>query len=574
LLDFIGYLHGSFAKDLSIPELYRKRRKPHFRCLSILMTLFCQKANSFCRKTTGNYILRRWPMETLELLHECSKILLSRQRGVREPLQSILELLAAKAGLCHGTITLLRPDTRELVIAAAHGLSREELDRGHYKLGEGITGRVALEKRSAAVPDIASEPMFLDRTRARRTSGPLGISFLCVPILREDDVLGTLSVDRPLDERISLEQNLRLLEVIASMLATTVERIRATEEEQQALEQENMRLRLALEDKFEVKNLLGHCQQMQQVKHLIRQVSRSTATVLIRGESGTGKELVAQAIHYNSPRRQQPFIRVSCAALPEGLIESELFGHEKGAFTGAVERRKGRFELAQGGSIFLDEIGDISPLLQVRLLRVLQEREFERVGGGDTISIDVRVIAATSRPLEELIAQSTFREDLYYRLNVFPILLSPLRERGSDILMLADHFLEKYAASHGKAMPRLTERALEVLMAHRWPGNVRELENVIERAVLLETDGTIHTHHFPPSLQPKPDLAPLSGPGDGLKGRVAAFEADLFREMLTDCRGNCAEVARRLQTTSRILRYRLRQMQLDPRRFKSRKGDL
>ena len=512
-------------------------------------------------------------MDALDVIHECSNVLLSRQTEVRQALQSVLELLAQRAGLCHGTITLLREETKELVITAAHGLSAEELSRGHYKVGEGITGKVALEKRSTVVPDIASEPLFLDRTRARRTPGPLGSSFICVPILKEGKLLGTLSVDRALDDRISLDQNLRLLEVIASMLATTVERIRATEAERQALQQENQRLREQLEDRFEISNLLGQCQQMQQVKRLITQVAPSLATVLIRGESGTGKELVAQAIHYRSPRRSKPFIRVNCAALPEHLIESELFGHEKGAFTGAVEKRKGRFELAHGGTIFLDEIGDMSPAVQIRLLRVLQEREFERVGGSTTVAVDVRIITATNRILETLMKEGTFREDLFYRLNVFPIFLPPLRERGSDILLLADYFLEKYASLHGNRVTRITERALELMMRHRWPGNVRELENVLERAVLLSSDGAIHSHHLPPSLQVEPaGTAKMPFPTDGVQGRVAVFESEILREALQDCRGNTAEAARRLQITPRILRYRLRQLGIDPKSFHESHG--
>jgi len=510
-------------------------------------------------------------VDALDILHECSRLLLARQTEVHLALQGVLESLAAKAGLRHGTITLLRPDSRELVITAAHGLSPEELARGHYKLGEGITGRVAQARRSAVVPDIASEPQFLDRTRARRIPGRLGVSFLCVPILQEDHLLGTLSVDRPLDDRISLDANLRLLEVIASMLATTVERIRATTAERQAWEQENRRLQLELESRFDVRNLLGQCHQMQQLKRLIAQVAPSQATVLIRGESGTGKELVAQGIHYNSTRRTGPFIRVNCAALPETLIESELFGHEKGAFTGASEQRKGRFELAHGGTIFLDEIGDVSPAMQVRLLRVLQEREFERVGGTATVTADVRVITATSRDLEALMAEKRFREDLYYRLNVFPVFLPPLRDRGSDIVLLADHFLEKYSGQHGNPVRRITEHALELLLRHRWPGNVRELENAVERAVILSQDGAIHSYHLPPSVQAQATSpAGLPAPDGGLKGRVTRFEGELMQETLNECRGNAAEAARRLGTTPRILRYRLRQMGLDPRRFRGR----
>ncbi|MEI8078251.1 MAG: sigma 54-interacting transcriptional regulator [bacterium] len=508
-------------------------------------------------------------VDALDILHECSRLLLARHTDVHLALQGVLELLAARAGLRHGTITLLRPDSRDLVIAAAHGLSPEELARGHYKLGEGITGRVAQAKRSAVVPDIASEPQFLDRTRARRTPGRLGVSFLCVPILHDDNLLGTLSVDRPLDDRMSLDDNLRLIEVIASMLATTVERIRASAAEMQVLEQENRRLQLELETRFDVRNLLGQSHPMQQVKRLIAQVAPSQATVLIRGESGTGKELVAQGIHYNSNRRDGPFIRVNCAALPETLIESELFGHEKGAFTGATERHLGRFELARGGTMFLDEIGDISPAVQVRLLRVLQEREFERVGGTATVTADVRVITATSRDLEALMAEKRLREDLYYRLNVFPIFLPPLRDRGSDLVLLADHFLEKYSDQHGNQVRRITEHALALLLRHRWPGNVRELENAIERAVILSSDGAIHSSHLPPSMQTQAAIAgPPAAATDGLKGCVARFAGELMRETIQECQGNAAAAARRLNTTPRILRYRLRQIGLDPLSFR------
>ena len=320
--------------------------------------------------------------------------------------------------------------------------------------------------------------------------------------------------------------------------------------------------------------IIGKSREMLKIFDMIQRVAPTPANVLIYGESGTGKELVAQAIHYNSPRRHKPFIRINCAALPDSLIESELFGHERGAFTGAVERRKGRFELAAGGTIFLDEIGDVSPAMQVRLLRVLQEREFERVGGAETLSADVRVVAATSRNLEQLMEQRRFREDLFYRLNVFPIIMPPLRDRGSDILLLADHFLEKYAALHAKPVNRITERALELLMRHAWPGNVRELENVVERAVLLTADGAIHSSHLPPSLQQAAGaISPAragDGHADGFKGRVVKFELEMLRETLQECRGNAAEAARRLNTTSRILRYRLRQAGLDLREFRAR----
>jgi Nif-specific regulatory protein len=365
---------------------------------------------------------------------------------------------------------------------------------------------------------------------------------------------------------MSLEENLRLLEVIASMLAETVHRIRENAAERLALREENERLRTELGERSDVKNLLGRSPAMIRVKQMILQVAPSQATVLVRGASGTGKEIVARAIHQHSPRAAGPFLAVSCAALPESLVESELFGHEKGAFTGAQARRRGRFELATGGTLFLDEIGDLSPAMQVRLLRVLQERQFERVGGDTTLTVDVRVIAATNRPLEALIDAGQFREDLFYRLNVFPIFLPPLRERGSDVLLLADAFIEKYGRLHGRDGVQISPRALDLLMAHHWPGNVRELENTIERAVLLATENVIHPFHLPPSLQAQ--SAPPAG--ESLDSRVAQIETQILREALADADGNAVAAARTLQTTPRILRYRLRQLGIDPRQFRRR----
>jgi Nif-specific regulatory protein len=294
---------------------------------------------------------------------------------------------------------------------------------------------------------------------------------------------------------------------------------------------------------------------MAPVYEMIDQVAKSDATVLIRGESGTGKELIAQAVHYGSKRTAGPFVRVNCAALPEGLIESELFGHEKGAFSGAVAQRAGRFERASGGTIFLDEIGDLTPAVQVRLLRVLQEREFERVGGTKVLTTDVRVVTATNRPLEKDMDDGRFRADLYYRLNVFPILVPPLRDRRTDIILLADHFFEKYNERHGKSISRLSTPAIDLLMAYHWPGNVRELENAMERAVLLADGDVIHARLLPPSLQmARPDEATRSGP---LQSQLDALEKELLVDALKISRGNRAAAARHLGITERIMGLRV-----------------
>jgi Nif-specific regulatory protein len=295
------------------------------------------------------------------------------------------------------------------------------------------------------------------------------------------------------------------------------------------------------------------------------QVAATNTTVLIRGESGTGKEMVAHGIHYNSPRANKPFVKVSCAALPDSLIESELFGYEKGAFTGAEQRKKGRFELAEGGTLFLDEIGDINLATQVKLLRVLQEREFERLGSTDTVKVNVRLLAATNKDLERAIAAGTFREDLYFRLNVFAIFVPPLRERKADLLLLVDHFLEKFAREHRKSIKRISTPAIDMLMSYHWPGNVRELENTLERAVLMCDGQVVHGHHLPPSLQ----TAEASGTVTrvSLSDAVAGFEKDLIQDALKTTRGNRAKAARLLDTTERVLNYKVKKYAIDVGRF-------
>jgi Nif-specific regulatory protein len=376
-----------------------------------------------------------------------------------------------------------------------------------------------------------------------------------------------LSITTDVEE---LRRYQRFLELVANILAEAVASIREELEEREGLMTENERLRRQLGDRYRMHNIIGNCGAMRSVYEQIVQVADSTATVLIRGESGTGKELVARAVHYGSERRNNAFVSVNCAALPENLIESELFGHEKGAFTGATQQRKGRFEMANGGTIFLDEIGDISPAVQVRLLRVLQERTFERVGSSESVPVNVRVLAATSRNLEKEIAEETFREDLYYRLNVFPIILPPLRERRSDIMLLADHFLQKYGEMYGKNIKRISTSAINMMMAYHWPGNVRELENCLERAVLTASDEVIHGYNLPPSLQTSDETHTSIFPRDGadLKTMVESYEKEIIIDALKKHRGNAAATARYLNTTQRIINYRIQKLGINPDDYK------
>jgi Nif-specific regulatory protein len=414
---------------------------------------------------------------------------------------------------------------------------------------------------------ISEEPLFLARTRARKGVNKADISFMCVPIKLGNETIGALSADRLFADGISLREDVRLMSIIASMIAQAVRLRQSAQAERRRLMEENLRLQEELRDRFRPANIIGNAKTMQVVYDLIAQVARSDTTVLLRGESGCGKELVAHAIHYASARAAKPLIKVNCAALTETLIESELFGHEKGAFTGAIAQRKGRFELAHSGTIFLDEIGDLSPATQIRLLRVLQEKEFERVGGNETIRTDARVIAATNRHLEQMVEQGKFRQDLYYRLNVFPIHIPPLKERKTDIPLLADFFVEKYSKLHHKNIKRISTPAIDMLMSYHWPGNVRELENCIERAVLVSSDDVIHAHYLPPTLQTAEATGTL--PTDNLGAALDRLEREMILDALKSSRGNMAKAARALGISERLIGLRVRKIGVDLKRFRT-----
>jgi Nif-specific regulatory protein len=502
----------------------------------------------------------------LALLFEISQTL-DRILDLRDAVGPVLHAMARHMGMLRGTIVLLNRETHEITIEAAYGLSTSQQERGRYKLGEGVTGKVVATGRPAVVPKIDEEPLFLNRTGARKGLRKKDISFICVPIKMGNEVIGALSADRLFSEVTSTEEDVRLMSIIASLIAQAARLRQSAQEERLRLVEENLRLQEELKDRFRPANIIGNSKAMQAVYDLIAQVARTQTTVLLRGESGVGKELAAHAIHYNSDRAERPFVKVNCAALPETLIESELFGHDKGAFTGAIALRKGRFELSQGGSIFLDEIGDLSPHTQIRLLRVIQEREFERVGGTETIKADARIITATNRDLEAMVEEGKFRQDLYYRLNVFPIHIPPLRERKADILLLADHFIEKYNTIHHKDIKRISTPAIDMLMAYHWPGNIRELENCIERAALLSNDEVIHGHHLPPTLQ----TAEATGtqPTGSLQATLDNIEREMLLDALKSARGNMARAARALGVTERLMGIRVRKHGVDYRRFRT-----
>ena len=499
----------------------------------------------------------------LETLYRISQILAAGGQQ-KQTLAEVLDALDKELGMNRGTVTLLSPDSSEIKIEVAHNISLEQSRKVRYRMGEGITGKVIETSKAMIVPKVSKEPQFLNRFE-RFKSSKEEISYICVPILIGRKVIGTISIDRIFNPARPLDEDKRVLSIVASMIANDVKSRQEAVLRRQELENENLRLRHELEDRFRPENIIGNSGAMRDVYHQIHQVAGGDTTVLIRGESGTGKELVAHAIHYSSPRSEGPFVKVNCAALNENLLESELFGHEKGAFTGAIQSRKGRLEEADGGTLFLDEIGDFSPVTQVKLLRVLQERQFERVGSNRPLRTNARIVTATNRDLEKAVNNETFRQDLYYRINVFPIFLPPLRDRKDDILLLADFFVEQYSKKMKKDVRRISTPAINMMVAYHWPGNVRELENSIERAVLLSNDSVIHGHHLPPTLQTS-DASDTIGTGS-LKERVNLFERDIIVDALKRCNGNLASTARDLGTTARIIGYKVKELDIDYKRY-------
>ncbi len=502
-------------------------------------------------------------IQEITTLYQISRILLA-QTDLKTAGQMVMDILAKSFGMTRGTLSLFDDQTGELAIEVALDMTPDEIRRGRYKIGEGVTGKVFETGEAIAIPNISKETRFLDKTRSRGDLGRKNIAFLCVPVKIHKDTIGVLSVDHFSEgDETKLEEEISILKEVADLIGLAAKAARAETETKRNLMETNLYLHRELKHRFQLKNVVGISKQMQEVFALAEQVSLSKATVLVRGESGTGKELIAHAIHFKSPRAEQPFIKFSCAAVPETLLESELFGHEKGAFTGAIRTKPGRFELAHGGTLFLDEIGDISLAIQTKLLRVIQERKFERVGGTRTFSADIRIIAATNKNLEQAVKEKSFREDLYYRLNVIPIQIAPLRERKEDILPLVEHFLAKFNVENGKDI-KISPSALSVFQQYDWPGNVRELENVVERLVVMTRKEIIYPEeiHIPVSAVSSPvipgmsPIVPQSKTGS-LAKTVGEIEKDQIQEALRRTGWVQARAARLLGLSTRQIRYKM-----------------
>jgi Nif-specific regulatory protein len=487
-------------------------------------------------------LLKRRTLE-MTTLYEVSKILAS-SISQKFKINTALKVFSHFLGLKRVSIMEYDSEKKELRIVYAHGFTREEVKNGIFPVDKGILGSVINNN----VPEIVLE-------------NPTKI---WLPMKIQNRLYGVFYIEREFTDELTINEELKFLNVANSIFLQAIHLAKEAEETKNKLLRENEALREQLEKGTGIHGIIGISKQMQEVISTIKRVAPTDATVLIRGESGTGKELVANAIHSLSHRADKPFIKVNCPAIPDTLIEAELFGHEKGAFTGATKMRIGRFELANGGTIFLDEIGDLSLNLQSKLLRFLQESAFERVGSSKTIKVDVRVIAATNRNLEKMMEEGTFRNDLYYRLNIVPIFLPPLRERKEDIPLLVEHFLEKFNRIHNKSV-KLTEQALKVLIEYPWPGNVRELENCIHRIVVLSNSNLVDSKDIPlpviyPELKEEKQLNSVENSEKSMK--INEVERELILKALKDANGKLKEAAKILGLSLRQLTYRLKKYKI------------
>jgi Nif-specific regulatory protein len=495
--------------------------------------------------------------------------LISHSDNLYDNLEALMEEVCRFFGAKYSMMTIVDHNQGKIMVSASHGLTDDEKRKGTYKVGEGVIGNVVETGEPVVIPDISKEKRFLNKTGVKKTGADdLTMAFLCVPVIIKNEPVGTLSIHKEHHNDIDFAYDIQFLGIIGTLIGKNVSIHRKHIEELEELRRENSRLRS--EKPVKPDNIIGNSSLMHDLYQLMERVAPTNSTVMIRGESGVGKELIAEAIHKASPRATKPFVKVNCSALPETLIESELFGHEKGSFTGADSAHTGRFELANGGTIFLDEIGDVPPSIQVKLLRVIQQRQFERVGGSKTITVDVRIITATNRNLEEMMKNGAFREDFYYRINVFPIYVPALRERKTDITILTDHFIAKINKQNNMHVKRITGGALDLLMLYSWPGNIRELENVIERAMIMTTDEVIHSYNLPPSLQTAVSSATVH------KGTLEMVLGKAEKQMIIDAlianNGNLTHAAQQLGVTERVMGLRIAKYDINVKSYKALVG--
>jgi Nif-specific regulatory protein len=502
----------------------------------------------------------------LEFLVNISNVL-NHSEDIHTHLEGLLAELCKFMNAPYSMMTIVDHNQNKIIVNAAYGLTKEEMQRGIYRVGEGIIGSVVAGGEPVIIKDISRDDSFLNKTGVKQPEGEI-TAFFCTPLIIKNEIMGTLSIHKIHHYDIDFEHEINLLNIIATLIGKNISIRRKHIEDLEELRKENLRLQTK---PFKPDNIVGNSSLMHDLYQLIERVAPINSTVMIRGESGVGKELIAEAIHKASARASRPFVKVNCSALPETLIESELFGHEKGSFTGANTAHTGYFEVADTGTIFLDEIGDVPQSIQVKLLRVLQQKQIERVGGTRTIGVDVRIITATNRNLEEMMKANTFREDFYYRINVFPVYVPALRERRADIKILTDHFINKINKQNRMNVKRITGGALDMLMMYSWPGNIRELENVIERAMILTTDNVIHSYNLPPSLQTS--VSSNTVDKSSLELVLGKVEKQMIIDALIANNGNISKSALQLGITERIIGLRIRKHEINVQNYKYLSND-
>ncbi len=511
----------------------------------------------FSANSTGDNVMHPKANELeLKVLFDISQII-GQALDLDRTLEIVLGILSEYLSMNRATITLLDEDVNHLRIRVSHGLSKREKRRGVYHMYEGVTGMIFRTGEPAVVPDISQEPLFLNKTGARQIDKGT-ISFIGVPVMLQGKPVGVLSVDRLFDEDVSFEEDVRFLTILAAVIAQLVSLNDQVKARERNLVVANRSLKATISRKSSNFFDMAKSPAMAEVHQLIRKVAPTRATVLLLGESGTGKTLVAQIIHEMSNRARAPFIKVNCAAVPENLLESELFGHEKGAFTGATEARVGRVEEADGGTLFLDEIGELAPATQAKLLRFIQDKEFERLGSNKTRTVDARIIAATNRDMEQAVREGVFRSDLYYRVNVFPIRIPTARERREDIQPLAQFFTSTVSREYGCDL-RLTDEALQALTDYSWPGNVREMENLIERLAIISS-GVVDVKDLAPYIGTA--MEPENPEQLSVLGSLAHTEKTRLKAALEKSKGIQSRAAEELGITLRQMGYKIKKYSL------------
>jgi len=529
-----------------------------------------------CQSCTLNFAYNE-----ISLLYDIA-VALTSSTDAQETFERCMRLLKRNAYIDRATLFVLTDEGDELELFASIDLTPQQQKMARYKLGEGATGLAAKSAEPVVIENIHNNINYLNKIGTLNTKS---ISYVAVPIIQEDGVIGVISAN--IDGRgvMDFDDIVRMLTIVGSLFGGTLAMQKRFSEEKESLSELKTYYKDQVLSEYKFENIIGKSSKMRIIFSMLETVAPSDATILVRGETGTGKELIATAVHNLSNRKNGPFIKLNCAAISETLLESELFGHEKGAFTDARETRKGRFELADGGTLFLDEIGDITPSLQVKLLRILQEQEFERVGGTKTIKTNVRLVAATNRNLEEMVKKGEFREDLYYRLNVIPINLPPLRERYEDVKLLIEHYLHKFSKEHKKQM-QFSKEAIELLLDYPWPGNIRELQNTMERIVLICREGVIEpqmlSHVLPfnfqkiymqeetpprasvqetprmPQEQPQVQQPSASMPQALTKKSLDELEKEAILQALIEHRGIQTKAAAQLGMSARQIGYKMK----------------